>query len=151
MGLQRVGHDWLTELNWYMYILYIGVGNGNPFQYSCLGNLMDRGTWWATVHGVTESDTTEHTQTHIKWICIIYITVYNINIYPIYIHSSTESPLGAKKYMTCPWASKLPVEEPENPPSPSPVHWSCRSPSIYNHSSRIQPITSQSFFPMPGC
>ena len=26
-------------------------GNGNPFQYSCLGNPMDRGAWWATVHG----------------------------------------------------------------------------------------------------
>ena len=28
-------------------------GHGNPFQYSCLGNLMDRGAWWAAVHGVT--------------------------------------------------------------------------------------------------
>ena len=36
-----------------------GEGNGNPLQYSCLENPMDRGTWWATVHGVTESDTTE--------------------------------------------------------------------------------------------
>ena len=36
-----------------------GEGTGNPLQYSCLGNPMDRGTWWATVHGVTnESDTT---------------------------------------------------------------------------------------------
>ena len=35
-----------------------GKGNGNPLQYSCLENLMDRGAWWATVHGVTtESDT----------------------------------------------------------------------------------------------
>ena len=32
-----------------------GEGNGNPLQYSCLGNLMDRGTWWATVHGVAKS------------------------------------------------------------------------------------------------
>ena len=30
-----------------------GEGNGNPLQYSCLENSMDRGTWWATVHGVT--------------------------------------------------------------------------------------------------
>ena len=30
-------------------------GNGNPFQYSCLGNFMDRGAWWATVYGVTKS------------------------------------------------------------------------------------------------
>ena len=29
------------------------VGNGNPLQYSCLENPMDRGTWWAAVHGVT--------------------------------------------------------------------------------------------------
>ena len=32
-----------------------GEGNGNPLQYSCLGNLMDRGTWLAAVHGVTKS------------------------------------------------------------------------------------------------
>ena len=37
----------------------LGEGNGNPPQYSCLGNPMDRGAWQATVHGVTkESDTT---------------------------------------------------------------------------------------------
>ena len=37
----------------------LGEGNGNPLQYSCLGNSMDRGAWWATVHGVTkESDPT---------------------------------------------------------------------------------------------
>ena len=32
-------------------------GNGNPLQYSCLGNPMDRGAWWATVHGVAKSRT----------------------------------------------------------------------------------------------
>ena len=34
-----------------------GEGNGNPLQYSCLGNLMERGTWQAIVHGVTKSGT----------------------------------------------------------------------------------------------
>ena len=34
-----------------------GGGNGNPPQYSCLENPMDRGAWWATVHGVTKSRT----------------------------------------------------------------------------------------------
>ena len=34
-----------------------GEGNGNPLQYSCLENSMDRGARWATVHGVTKSQT----------------------------------------------------------------------------------------------
>ena len=37
-----------------------GERNGNPLQYSCLENFMDRGAWWVTVHGVCkESDMTE--------------------------------------------------------------------------------------------
>ena len=34
-----------------------GEGNGNPLQYSCLGNPMDRGAWWAIVHGVAKGPT----------------------------------------------------------------------------------------------
>ena len=34
-----------------------GEGNGNPLQYPCLENPMDKGAWWATVHGVTKSQT----------------------------------------------------------------------------------------------
>ena len=36
-----------------------GEGNGYPLQYSCLENHMDRGAWWATVHGVTKLNQTE--------------------------------------------------------------------------------------------
>ena len=39
-------------------------GHGNPHQYSCLENPMDKGTWWATVHRVTQSDMTEATCMH---------------------------------------------------------------------------------------
>ena len=34
-----------------------GGGNGNPLEYSCLGSSVDGGAWWATVHGIKESDT----------------------------------------------------------------------------------------------
>ena len=34
-----------------------GEGNGNPFQYSCLENPIDRGGWWVTAHGVRKSQT----------------------------------------------------------------------------------------------
>ena len=34
-----------------------GEGNGNPLQYSCQENSMNRGTWWASVHGFTKSQT----------------------------------------------------------------------------------------------
>ena len=34
-----------------------GGGNGNPLQYSCLGNSMDRGIWQVTVHGLAKSQT----------------------------------------------------------------------------------------------
>ena len=38
-----------------------GIGNGNLFQYSCLESSIDRGTWWAAVYGIAESDMTGHT------------------------------------------------------------------------------------------
>ena len=39
-------------------------GNGNPLQYSCLENPMDRGAWWAIVHGVAKSRTRRHFHFH---------------------------------------------------------------------------------------
>ena len=42
-----------------------GEGNSNPLQYSCLGNLMDRGVYQATVHGVAKSQTQLSTHVHI--------------------------------------------------------------------------------------
>jgi len=37
--------------------IFPGGRHGNPLQYSCLKNPMDRGAWWATVHGVTKNQT----------------------------------------------------------------------------------------------
>ena len=50
-GLWRVGHDWVTSLS------FIGEGNGNPLQCSCLENPRDGGAWWTAVYGVTQSST----------------------------------------------------------------------------------------------
>ena len=50
-----------------------GGGNGNPLQYSCHGNPMDRGAWWGTVHGVAkESDTSEGLSMHVSTLDIYY-------------------------------------------------------------------------------
>ena len=42
----------------------LGVGNGNPLQYSCLETSMNRGTWWTTDHGIAKSQTGVNTHTH---------------------------------------------------------------------------------------
>ena len=48
-----------------------GGGDGNPLQYFCLENPMDRGAWRATVHAVTESDTTEQLSKHAEQVLLI--------------------------------------------------------------------------------
>ena len=59
----------------------LGGGNGNPLQYSCLGNFMDRETWEATVHGTTELDRTERlsTSSHIGISEVIVISPGNLD------------------------------------------------------------------------
>ena len=52
----------MTEQLHSLHTLITGEGNGNPLQYSCLENPLDRGTWWAMVHGVTQS------QIRLKWL-----------------------------------------------------------------------------------
>ena len=58
---QRIPRPWISVLNYFSYD-FLGEGNGNPLQYSCLENPMDRGAWWAAVHWVTQS------RTGLKWL-----------------------------------------------------------------------------------
>ena len=56
-----------------------GEGHGNPLQYSCLENPMDRGDWWGTVLRVAKSrittEATEHARTRIMAYCLYFILI----------------------------------------------------------------------------
>ena len=55
------------DVTYYLLLLQgNGGGTGNPLKYSCLENSGDRGTWQATVHGVTESAMTKQLRMHFK-------------------------------------------------------------------------------------
>ena len=56
---------------WYMFF---GEGNGNPLQYSCLENPMDRGAWWATVHRVAKS------WTWLKWLSTYILMITSTDL-----------------------------------------------------------------------
>ena len=58
----RWGSDTTERLHFHFSLSCIRGGNGNPLQCSCLENPRDRGTWWAAIHGVAQS------QTRLKWL-----------------------------------------------------------------------------------
>ena len=55
--LKNLPAVWKTQVQPLGREALLEKGMGYPFQYSCLENFMDRGAWWATVYGVTESQT----------------------------------------------------------------------------------------------
>ena len=57
----RCESDTTERLHFHFSLSFIGEGNGNPLQYSCLENPRDGGAWWAAVYGVAQSRTTEAT------------------------------------------------------------------------------------------
>ena len=56
-----------------------GGGHGNPLQYSCLENPMDRGPWWAAVHWITKSET-QWKQLSMHYMLIIVIQRYTVTL-----------------------------------------------------------------------
>ena len=60
VGCSPWGHkesDTTERLHFHLSLSYIGEGNGNPLQCSCLENPRDRGAWWAAVYRVAQSQT----------------------------------------------------------------------------------------------
>ena len=51
-----------------------GEGNGNPLQDSCLENSMDRGAWWAMVHGVPRVEATRHAHMS-ECVCVCFLNI----------------------------------------------------------------------------
>ena len=72
---QRVRHNWSTFT--FTFLSVNGEGNGNPFQYSCLENRTDRGAWWATVHWVTELNTTEWLSQWMGYLLLEQVITFN--------------------------------------------------------------------------
>ena len=65
----------------------LGGGHGNPLQYSCLENPIDRGAWRATVHGVTELDTTERLSiAHGRRVFLLSMPFPDLLIFPNHFH-----------------------------------------------------------------
>ena len=95
-----------------------GEGNANPLQYSCLGNPMDRGAWWATFHGVTKRHngactnththtyTQTHTHTHIHAHTHTYTHTYTHKRTHIHTHKHTHTHIISWRDMAWGHASK---------------------------------------------
>ena len=77
----REESDTTEQLHFDFSLSCIGEGNGNPLQCSCLENPRDGRAWWASVYGVTQSQTrlkrlssSSSTPTISLWICLFFIT-----------------------------------------------------------------------------
>ena len=99
-----------------------GVGNGNPLQHSCLENPMDRGTWWATVHRVTELGIPKATYTIQGWVvlrsqCMVHTFsqfLLNYNHHTPNTLLLTESFSGFPNFYQLSWASLATNKQQQN-------------------------------------
>ena len=92
-----------------------GRRNGNPLQYSCLENSMDRGAWWATVHRVAKSQTQMSNFTSLHFNCTIALEsafLLFLFDYRIFKHIHIEKcfdnyqPKGQSLFSSCIWTIK---------------------------------------------
>ena len=76
--------DTTERLYFHSSLSYIGEGNGNPLQCSCLENLRDGGAWWAAVYGVTQSRTRLKrlsSSSSMVHICILVTEMKHFNVF----------------------------------------------------------------------
>ena len=115
-----------------------GEGNGYPLNSSCLGNPMDRGAWWATLHGVTKSQAWL-TSAHLIFILIcisltpngietlftclffVSISVSILNVFPIWENIQTPLLMGILQARILEWVAMSSSSESSQPRDPTQV------------------------------
>ena len=86
-----------------------GEGNGNPLQYSCLENPMDRGAWWATIHGVTKGQAQlKRLSRHASTLPLINKTYLHYK-YFTYMHTDFSVSTGLHSMHACSVAYSFPA------------------------------------------
>ena len=129
-----------------------GGGQGNPLQYSCLENSMDRGAWWATVQGVTKS------RTQLKWLSSSSNSVFMQRILSInehtqfqFLFSHSVMSDSLQPHETQHARPPCPSPTPRVHPNPCPLCWWCHptiSSSVVPFSSCPQSFPASGSFPM---
>ena len=119
-----------------------GGGNGNPLQYSCLGNSMDRGAWRAMVHKVAKS------QIQLKWLSTAHITEIQFSSFQFScsVMSDSFGPRGLQ-HARPPCPSPTPRVYPNSYPSSQWCHPTISS-SVIPFSSRLQSFPASGSFQM---
>ena len=84
-------------------------GNDNPFQYSCLGHYIDRGAWWATVHGVARVGHDLATKLPLPLHVVRHSESFYFNLVCIFLHLHVYSPKAPSwvKMSSFSWSLKL--------------------------------------------
>ena len=86
-----------------------GEGHGNPLQYSCMENPMDRGTWWTAVHAVSKSQTRFSDQTTMNNMCLYMLCVCILQtIWRWSPEKSNRSLMEVLKHLYCNYETKYP-------------------------------------------
>ena len=86
-----------------------GKRNGNPLQYSCLGNPMDRGAWWAAVHGGAKSQLSTRTQCVSEFLSFLRLWI-TVHVCPsLSVHSVMDTLVTSTFWLLWIWIHRFPL------------------------------------------